>query len=104
MLLNIPLQSRPVFFFLITSGKTASYEQINEKQLQFCTDTEVASREGKLLDFPMQVPNLMHLDNHKPPGCAVALKQRASPQSSAAVLTRQLLFAWKDPQILKNQK
>lgn len=50
------------------------------------------------------MPNLMHLDNYKPPGCAVALKQRASPQSSAAVLTRQLLFAWKDPQILKNQK
>ena len=63
-----------------------SYKQTNEKQLQFCTGNELVSGEGKVLCFLVQIPDLMHENNHKPPGCAVALKQCASPQSCAAVL------------------
>lgn len=47
-------------FILKTSGKMVSYKRINEKQLQFCTDNELVSGEGKVPCFLVQIPDLMH--------------------------------------------
>lgn len=68
----------PVTLSLKTSGEMESYKRINEHRLQFCAGNEPGR------EIPEQI--LMHWNNHKPPGCAVALKQCTSPQSCAQLL------------------